>query len=209
MAPPRRPRWLSIVARCFGQYFGAEIETTTNYSDMILNDYVQRYPEQNRIRLKFIRWSMNSGKFWQALMGHCDDVIDLGNKGLDLLSHERRFVMKLKNSTKSDNSSSRRMAFQKLAKFKETHPTYEIIYGAINDCQFPEGVDRQKDGARVLTGKKLLYYVFGASADEIVACVRAESQAYFEEEPVTEEDDDDQRWVSTVPSPRRARARYF
>ena len=67
------------------------------------------------------------------MTGSNSQVLEKGNPfGLDIISHEKKVVIELKNSIKTDNSSSRKTNFDKLAKFKKSNPDYRCIYATIN-----------------------------------------------------------------------------
>jgi hypothetical protein len=79
---------------------------------------------------------MRIGEIWQEVLGNYDGYQNLkvGHEtGLDIISHTKRVAIELKNRTNTDNASSKKSNFDKLAKFKRTHPDYKCIYANIND----------------------------------------------------------------------------
>ena len=53
--------------------------------------------------------------------------------GLDILSNKYKIAIELKNRTNTDNASSKKSNFDKLANFKKNNPEYTCIYANIND----------------------------------------------------------------------------
>jgi len=88
------------------------------------------------IVLKEKQRQMKIGEIWQEVLGNYDGFINLKNgheTGLDILSHTRKIAIELKNRTNTDNASSKKSNFDKLAKFKKNYPEYICIYANIND----------------------------------------------------------------------------
>lgn len=72
--------------------------------------------------------------YGKKIIGLINDINDLGQgdeTGLDLYSKKRKFIIELKNRFNTDNSSSRKANFNKLAKYKEKHKNFDCIYGVI------------------------------------------------------------------------------
>ena len=92
---------------------------------------------QNKlIILKEKQRQMKIGKIWQAVLGCYKSFINLGEgheTGLDIISYDRKIIIELKNRTNTDNSSSRKTKYDKLADFKMKNPDYTCIYACIND----------------------------------------------------------------------------
>ena len=87
------------------------------------------------ISLKEKQRQMKIGEIWQEVLGNYDGFINLkiGHEtGLDILSHTKKVAIELKNRTNTDNSSSRKANFDKLANFKKKNPEYTCIYANIN-----------------------------------------------------------------------------
>lgn len=87
------------------------------------------------IILKEKQYQMDVGNIWQQVIGNYDGFIDLKNghkSGLDILSHEKKIAIELKNRTNTDNNSARKYNYNKLSKFKTENPEYKCIYANIN-----------------------------------------------------------------------------
>lgn len=87
------------------------------------------------ISLKEKQRQMKIGEIWQEVLGSYDGCINLkvGHEtGLDIISHTRKFAIELKNRTNTDNASSKKSNFDKLALFKKNNPDYKCIYANIN-----------------------------------------------------------------------------
>lgn len=87
------------------------------------------------ISLKEKQRQMKIGEIWQEVLGNYDGFINLkiGHEtGLDILSHTKKVAIELKNRTNTDNYSSKKANFDKLANFKKTNPEYTCIYANIN-----------------------------------------------------------------------------
>lgn len=87
------------------------------------------------ISLKEKQRQMKIGEIWQEVLGNYDGYINLktGHEtGLDILSHTKKVAVELKNRTNTDNASSKKSNFDKLANFKKKNPEYTCIYANIN-----------------------------------------------------------------------------
>ena len=85
--------------------------------------------------LKEKQRQMKIGEIWQEVLGNYTGYINIKTghpSGLDILSHEKKIAIELKNRTNTDNASSRKSNFDKLSKFKKKHPDYTCIYATIN-----------------------------------------------------------------------------
>ncbi len=79
---------------------------------------------------------MKIGEIWQEVIGNYNGYINLksGHKsGLDIISIDKKIIIELKNRTNTDNYSSRKTNFDKLAKFKKENPEFICIYANINE----------------------------------------------------------------------------
>lgn len=95
----------------------------------------QKTKKHKLLALKEKQRQMKVGKIWQEVLGNYNECINLHtghNSGLDIISHTRKFAIELKNRTNTDNSSSKKQIFNKLAKFKQNNPEYICIYANIN-----------------------------------------------------------------------------
>ena len=88
------------------------------------------------------------------------------SSGIDLINHENKIAIELKNNWKSDNISSKKYNFHHLCKFKQEHPNFEVIYGCVNDIRSKDYVN--KDGVRVLTSDSFLNYIFGENDKDFI-----------------------------------------
>lgn len=87
------------------------------------------------IILKEKQKSMKIGEIWQEVIGNYYEFTNLkvGHKtGLDIISTSKKIIIELKNRTNTDNHSSRKTNYDKLAKFKKENPEYLCIYATIN-----------------------------------------------------------------------------
>jgi hypothetical protein len=92
---------------------------------------------QNKlICLKYKQIQMKIGLMWQNILGSYYNFTNLNNghkTGLDIISHKKKIIIELKNRTNTDNNSSKKENFNKLALFKKNNPDYLCIYGCINE----------------------------------------------------------------------------
>jgi len=72
---------------------------------------------------------------WQEVLGNYDGFINLklGHEtGLDIISYSKKIIIELKNRTNTDNASSKKSNYLKLANFKKNNQDYKCIYANIN-----------------------------------------------------------------------------
>jgi hypothetical protein len=103
------------------------------------------------------------------MIGTYQHFTDLGEgniTGLDVLSHNRKIIMEIKNRHNTDNTSARKTNIDKLMKFKDEHPDYTCIYGVINDKKSKKYL--YNDKVLYCSGDLLLELVFGSDKDEIL-----------------------------------------
>jgi hypothetical protein len=139
--------------------------------------------KQNKlIVLKEKQRQMKIGEIWQEVFGTYKDCINLkvGHEtGLDILSHQKKIAVELKNRTNTDNASSKKTNMDKLAKFKKEHPDYVCIYANIN----ADTEKKTKDGAvkKIIhndveiehhVGSKFIQFMLGEDATQIIDFVR-------------------------------------
>ena len=60
---------------------------------------------------------------------------------MDIICSRNKIAIELKNRTNTDNHSSRKTNFDKLAKFKKENPEYLCIYATINADSKKKTVD--------------------------------------------------------------------
>jgi hypothetical protein len=87
------------------------------------------------IALKEKQRQMKIGEIWQEVLGNYDGCVNLkiGHEtGLDIINHNKKYIIELKNRTNTDNSSSKKSNLDKLSYFKKSNPDYICIYANIN-----------------------------------------------------------------------------
>jgi hypothetical protein len=87
------------------------------------------------VALKEKQRQMKVGEIWEQVLGNYNGYINLNGRhdsGLDIISHTKKIAIELKNRTNTDNASSRKSNFDKLADFKKSNPEYTCIYANIN-----------------------------------------------------------------------------
>lgn len=132
--------------------------------------------------LKVKQYQMKIGEIWQEVFGSYESFENLkvGHEtGLDLLSHKRKIVIELKNRTNTDNASSQKTNFDKLARYKKEHPDYQAIYGTINADTAEK---TEKGGIKKFmhnevelqhyTGMDLLHLILGEHTATIIEFIR-------------------------------------
>ena len=88
------------------------------------------------LALKEKQRQMKVGEIWQEALGSYNGWCNLKQgheSGLDIISYTKKVAIELKNRTNTDNASSKKANFDKLAKFKKNNPEYLCIYANIND----------------------------------------------------------------------------
>jgi hypothetical protein len=138
-------------------------------------------PKEKEIYQRFKMMQQTEGKIWQKVMGNYPPFIDLGEgdeSGLDIISHERKIVIELKNKYNTDNHSSKKFNIQKLKSFKKKHPDYTAVYGIVNDTNLGGKID-EKDDYVIYTGDKLLGLIFGLDKEPIVNGMKELFSEYF------------------------------
>lgn len=167
------------------QYF----QTIQNKSqDILQRPSKQKIPfdildnEMNRqnllISLTTKQKQMKYGEIWQMAIGNYNTFQDLRighHTGLDILSEKRKIAIELNNRHNTDNTSSRKSKFDKLAKFKNENPHYECIYGIINDKTI-EGtikvINHNNQPIKYYSGDKLFTYIFGNDKIKVIKFIK-------------------------------------
>ena len=88
---------------------------------------------------------MKIGEIWQEVLGNYEGYTNLKSgheSGLDIISHNKKIAIELKNRTNTDNSSSKKSNFDKLANFKKKNPEYTCIYANINSDTKKKNITR-------------------------------------------------------------------
>ena len=142
----------------------------------------------NLVALKVKQLRMKNGEIWQEAIGSYKDCINLKNghvTGLDILSEKRKFIAELKNRTNTDNASSKKTNFDKLAKFKTEHPEYTCIYANINDDTEEKSSQTtvkkfQHNGVELEQhiGYQFLTYIFGDDTNAVVEFLKTTIDKY-------------------------------
>lgn len=140
------------------------------------------------VALKEKQRQMKIGEIWQSAIGNYKDCQDLkvGHiTGLDILSEKRKFIAELKNRTNTDNASSKKTNFDKLAKFKKEHPEYTCIYANINDDTEEKSSQTtvkkfQHNGVELEhhIGDQFLKYIFGDDTNAVVEFLKTTIDKY-------------------------------
>jgi len=140
------------------------------------------------VALKEKQRQMKIGEIWQVALGDYKDCQDLkvGHiTGLDILSEKRKFIAELKNRTNTDNASSKKTNFDKLAKFKTEHPDYTCIYANINDDTEEKSSQTtvkkfQHNGVELEhhIGDQFLKYIFGDDTNAVVEFLKTTIDKY-------------------------------
>lgn len=140
------------------------------------------------VALKEKQRQMKIGEIWQSAIGNYKDCQDLkvGHiTGLDILSEKRKFIAELKNRTNTDNASSKKTNFDKLAKFKAEHPEYTCIYANINDDTEEKSSQTtvkkfQHNGVELEhhIGDQFLKYIFGDDTNVVVEFLKTTIDKY-------------------------------
>lgn len=142
----------------------------------------------NLVALKVKQRQMKFGEIWQSAIGNYKDCQDLkvGHiTGLDILSEKRKFIAELKNRTNTDNASSKKTNFDKLAKFKAENPDYTCIYANINNKKKEKSSQAtvkkfQHNGVELEhhIGDQFLKYIFGDDTNAVVEFLKTTIDKY-------------------------------
>lgn len=141
------------------------------------------------IALKEKQRQMKIGEIWQEVLGNYNDCINLkiGHEtGLDIISHVRKFAIELKNRTNTDNSSSKKANFDKLATFKKNNPDYKCIYANINAATEKttlqgsiKTIIHDDVEIEIYTGYKFLNFILGDDRNAIIEFVKNTIDKYI------------------------------
>lgn len=109
-----------------------------------------------------------------ANIGCVDGYTDLkiGHySGIDIINDQKKLIFEIKNRFNTDNSSSKKANFDKLAKCKQFYPEYTPIYGIIQPKDgIPVNNEIYHNGIiiKLLSGKPLFDLIFEDNADLII-----------------------------------------
>jgi len=154
--------------------------------DILDTDKIKEY---KLLALELKHKQMKIGEIWQVVLGnykYCNNLKIGHITGLDIISHERKFAMELKNRTNTDNASSKKTNLDKLAKFKKENPDYLCIYGNINDTTKEKTLKGTRkiiihNGVEIeyLIGYKLLEFVLMDDSYKIIEFIRSIINSYL------------------------------
>lgn len=99
--------------------------------------------------------------------------------GLDAINHITKQAAEIKNSSCTDNSSSRRRNYDKLLEFKEAHEEYELLYCIIND-KTDKDVMKYDGRIRYVSGMYALRELFGENAIHVVDVMKRAAQEFLQ-----------------------------
>jgi hypothetical protein len=144
----------------YKQYEGSNDILFSNFNYNIL---------ESAYKLKILQ--MRIGIIWEKIF--CLFNYQKINYGADLVNHEKRVVMELKNSFNTDNASSRTQNIKKLIQCNNDYLNneYLLVYGIINDKNSMGKYEVQyHHGYRILflSGSYLFHFVFGNDFQNIV-----------------------------------------
>ena len=139
--------------------------------------------EEIKIALKIKQKQMKYGEIWQIIIGNYKTMENLGvghSTGLDVIDRAKKEIFEIKNRYNTDNSSSRKANFDKLVKFKQENPEYDIIYAVINEKKLmnelntgiQKNIEHNGHIIKYLSGDKLFDHVFGNNSQEIIHYVK-------------------------------------
>jgi len=150
--------------------------------DILLDDFIKNNAQQIKSAKKLKQIQMNVGKIWQISIGNWKDFTDLGEgdeTGLDVKSDKLKIIMEIKNRYNTDNLSSRKTNYLKLATYKKANPDFICIYAVINDktkLGKDEIIKYDDEDIRYLSGDKLMEYIFQDNKDQVLANLKAQMQ---------------------------------
>ena len=163
----------------------AVLNRKSKTKDQILFDILDSDVEIEKIKiaLKVKQKQMKYGEIWQIVIGNYSTMENLGVghfTGLDVIDHTQKEIFEIKNRHNTDNSSSRKANFDKLVKFKQENPEYDIIYAVINEkilqsnknTGIQKNIEHNGHIIKYLSGDKLFDHVFGDSTQEIITYVK-------------------------------------
>jgi hypothetical protein len=150
--------------------------------DILLDDFIKNNAKQIQSAKKLKQIQMNVGKIWQISIGNWKDFTDLGEgdaTGLDVKSDKLKIIIEIKNRYNTDNLSSRKTNYLKLATYKKANPDFICIYAVINDntkLGKDEIIKYDDEDIRYLSGDKLMEYIFQDNKDQVLANLKAQMQ---------------------------------
>ena len=140
------------------------------------NDILLKSVQMDIIRAyhKFALMRMRIGILWERIF--CLFGYDKLPKGGDIINHDKKVIIELKNAKSSDNKSSRTEDTRKLIQYGQ--PGYQLIYGVINDKKSKdENMVYEGTTYRLLTGPLLLEFILGDKWQDIIKIIQNEFNA--------------------------------
>lgn len=199
----RNVYWSKTIKRIIKDTLCNIDKLNSTYHDIVLESFIDKNKDliKKSHTLKFIQ--MKIGHMWQDIIGSVEGITNLGvgdSSGLDIISNYKfktKFIMELKNacpstrrtpstnSYKTDNASSRKENLNKLIKYQQSNNEYAPIYGVVNcNSKMNEGKDHfiEHNGmkVRVLTGNKLLQFIFEDDYKMVVEIFKSEIASILE-----------------------------
>lgn len=159
--------------------------TANRINDILLNDYITKHVKEVNNSLVIKQLQMKIGNIWQITIGNYGDFIDLGNghhTGLDVKNRKRKIIMEIKNRYNTDNASSRKSNFDKLAIYKNKHPDFVCMYAVINDKTTNGQYKIFEHGNKELiyiSGMHLLEYIFGFNTQYVLTTLHNIINSYL------------------------------
>lgn len=148
----------------------------------------EKSKKNKSIALKERQRLMKVGEIWQVVLGNYNKFIDLkigDSTGLDILSHERKIAIELKNRTNTDNASAKKSNLDKLSKFKKANPDYICIYANVNDSTeektlhgSKKDILHNKQEIKILVGIEFLKFILGDDLDSVIEFVKTTIDKY-------------------------------
>ena len=125
-------------------------------------------------KLKCIQ--MRVGKLWEEIF--C--LYDFGKlpDGADLISHKYKIIMELKNSTRTDNSTSLKGNVIRLIETRQKlgrrYSRYNLVYGYVNGeaCSYKK--EFYGETVYFLVGDDLLHFVMGDDYKKVIKYMKKE-----------------------------------
>ena len=151
------------------------------------------------ISLKITQNYMIRGKIWQEAIGMYGTCINLDKTkykvfyGIDIINHENKLAIELKNKYNTTNSKGLKSLRDKLAKIKLSRPDYRAIHGIINGKDlksYRKIITHEYNGEEVeleeLVGMKLFKTVFGNDCNRILKFIKTEVKKYHDAAKILE-----------------------
>ena len=96
---------------------------------------------------------------------------DRGENGIDLINHETKQVVEVKNNAQTDNSSSRPRNYDELLEYTSAHPGYSAVYVIIND-NTDKDVMKYDNRIRYVSGIHAMRVSFGEDSQIVIRILK-------------------------------------